>query len=103
MINSPIFILGYQDKDFTFFGAEYCLKNDDYMCSLNLMKELRYTNYPAKETKKIQLGLAEKLANYNLSSFNKSDPEAQLSSYINKDDKWFRYFTNAYLRASSDK
>jgi hypothetical protein len=62
-----------------------------------MLKELKTKNYPVKSSKLMQENLAQQMAlnDYKLNS--KANPKVAVLNYTNG-DKWFRYFSKAYLK-----
>lgn len=90
------FIAGYHDMDFAIYGAKYCIENGEYENCLSLLKILWLGGISARETKNIQVELAEKLA--TLDKNKEVSAESKISEYINIEDNWFKYFRKTYLK-----
>ncbi len=81
---------------FTYLIDYYTTKNN---CNdaFALLKELKTRNYPVKNTKLIQENLALQMAMNDFKQNPKSNPKIALLAYTNG-DKWFKYFSKAYLK-----
>lgn len=87
------FIISYNDPGFSFYACDYLLDKSDYENSFLLLKDLRRLNFPAKETKEIQIKLGKILAEVNMR--NDSDSIEKIKEYT-FGDRWYQNFRKAY-------
>jgi len=92
--NPDEFIIGYDDPEFSFYACGYLMDKSDYENSFLLLKDLRRLNFPAKETKEIQIKLGKILSEVDMR--NDSDSIEKIKEYT-LGDKWYQYFRRAYL------
>ena len=86
-----------QGQSFVHFAVEEYTKNKDFDNALLFLSELKSRNYSSKWARIIQENLAVELAKKDLITRSNEDGKQVVAKYTNN-DKWYKYFSKAYLK-----
>lgn len=86
-----------QGSDYVFFGVSYFISRGAYETSFAMLDRLKYNGYNKKYTKDLQVSLARVMAIEDLKKNSMLNAKLRVSD-LTKGDKWFSYFSKAYLK-----
>ena len=86
------------NNNFLAFSSNYFYSNNDLNKAFSLLKKLQTRNYPQNYAIQLQEAIAKALAIRDKSTTPTPEPKAILNQYT-ANDKWFKSFNKAYLKA----
>lgn len=92
----PEFITA-QGSDYIFFAVSYFMNRNAFETSFAMLSRLKYNAYNKKYTKNLQIALAKAMAVDDLKKNDALNAKLRVTD-LTKGDKWFSYFSKAYIK-----